>query len=128
MHLFLDFRGSNVILSLNNGPFAGHSDLESDGRYFCSGFPLMVSWWVQYLAKGPRPDFNNGPWDNLKSGRILGSRRLFETDLNNGLSPGHSSLKTLKKITTTCTIASLLILLFFPSKCSEASFKRAQSP
>ena len=31
----------------------------------------MISWWVPYLAKGPRPDFNNCPWDNLNSGRIL---------------------------------------------------------
>ena len=31
----------------------------------------MVSWWVQYLAKSLRPDFNNGPRDNLDSGRIL---------------------------------------------------------
>ena len=30
-------------------------------KYFCSSVPLMVSWWVQYLAKGPRPDSSNGP-------------------------------------------------------------------
>ena len=32
---------------------------------------IMVSWWVPYLAKSPWPDFNNCPWDNLNSGRIL---------------------------------------------------------
>ena len=32
----------------------------------------MVFWWVPYLAKGPRPDFNNGPGDDSNCGRILG--------------------------------------------------------
>ena len=52
----------------------------------------MVSWWVQYLAKGPRLDFKNCPWDNLNSGHILAHRCLLESDSNNGLSPGHSNL------------------------------------
>ena len=39
----------------------------SNERYTCSGLPLMVSWWVQYQAKCPRPDFNSGPEDNLNS-------------------------------------------------------------
>ena len=86
----------------------------------------MFSLWVQYLAKGPRPDFNNGPGDNSNSGCISAPRRLLESDLNNGPTPGYSDLGMLK-ITTACTIAALLILLFFPAKCSEASFKRAQS-
>ena len=30
----------------------------------------MVFWWVQYLAKGSRPDFNSGPGNNSKSGRM----------------------------------------------------------
>ena len=38
----------------------------------------------QYLAKGPMPDFNNGPGNDLNSSRSLVPRRLFETDLNNG--------------------------------------------
>ena len=37
-------------------------------------------WWGN---KGPRPDFNNGPGNNLNSNRSLDPRRLFETDLNN---------------------------------------------
>ena len=57
-----------------------------------SGLPLRVSWWVPYLAKGHRPEFNNSPGENTNCGRILGPRRLFECDLNNGPSPGHSSL------------------------------------
>ena len=31
----------------------------------------MVSWWVPYLPKGCRPDFNNGPGGDLNSGPIL---------------------------------------------------------
>ena len=31
----------------------------------------MVSWWVPYLAKGCRPDFNNGPGGDSNSGLIL---------------------------------------------------------
>ena len=36
-----------------------------------SGLSLILSWWVQHLAKGPRPDFNNGPVDNSNSDSIL---------------------------------------------------------
>ena len=43
----------------------------SNGRYTFSGLPLMISSWVQYLAKGPGPDFNKGPEDNSNSGHIL---------------------------------------------------------
>ena len=52
----------------------------------------MVFWWVPYLAKPPRPDFNNGSGDNSNCGCILGPRHLFEFDLNNDPSPGNSSL------------------------------------
>ena len=52
----------------------------------------MVFWWVPYLAKRPRPDFNNGSGDNSNCGYNLGPRHLFEFDLNNYLSPGNSSL------------------------------------
>ena len=54
--------------------------------------PLVVSWRVQYLTKGPKLDFNNCLWDNLNSGCILAHRRLFHFDSNNGPSPSHSSL------------------------------------
>ena len=148
--------------NLNNVPSTGH-------KYV----PLMVSWWVQYLAKGPRPDFtdngpgitrivasflpprrlfesssnnglspgqsnlgqiqdtsvqvshlwspggckgprpdfNNGPGVNSNSGLIF-PQRLFESNSNNGPSPDHSNLGTLKTITTACTVAVLLISLF----------------
>ena len=52
--------------------------------------PLMV-WWVPYLNKGCRPDFNNGLGGDSDSG-VLASWRLFESDSNNVPSPGHSSL------------------------------------
>ena len=52
----------------------------------------MVSWWVSYLAKGPRLDFNNGPGENSNYSLILGPQHFFESDLNNGPSPSHSNL------------------------------------
>ena len=52
----------------------------------------MVSWWVPYLPKGCRPDFNNGLGGDSNSSPVLGPRRLFEFDSNNGPSPGHSNL------------------------------------
>ena len=47
------------------------------------------------LAKGCRPDFNNGLRGDSNSGPILASQRLFESDSNNGPSPGHSSIDEL---------------------------------
>ena len=52
----------------------------------------MDSWRVPYLHKDCRPDFNNGPAGDSNSGPVLVPRRLFESDLNNGPSPGHSNL------------------------------------
>ena len=52
----------------------------------------MVSWWVPYLPKGCRPDFNNGLGGDSNSGPVLAPRRLFESDSNNGPCPGHSNL------------------------------------
>ena len=43
-------------------------------------------------SQGPRPDFSNGPGNNSNCGWILGPRRLFESDSNNGPSSGHSNL------------------------------------
>ena len=75
---------------LNNGPSPDHSDLKSDEVYICSSLLFMVSWQVPYVAKGRRSDFNNGLRDDWNSGPILGPRRLFESDLSNGPSSGHS--------------------------------------
>ena len=50
----------------------------------------MVSWQVPYLAKGCRPDFNNGLGGDSNSGPILASRRLFKSDSNNGPLSGPS--------------------------------------
>ena len=52
----------------------------------------MVFWWVPYLAKHSRSDFNNGSGDNSNCGCILGPRHLFEFDFNNDPSTGNSSL------------------------------------
>ena len=43
---------------------------------------LSVSRWLQYLAKGFRPDISISLWDNLNSDRILPpSWRWFESDI-----------------------------------------------
>ena len=76
---------------LNNGPSPGHSNIGSDGRYTCSSLPLMV-WWVPYLKKGCRPDFNNGLGGDSNSGPVLAPWRLSESDSSNGPSLGHSYL------------------------------------
>ena len=74
----------------NNGPFPGHSSL---GQMKDSSVQVPTcGLLVQYLAKGHRLDFNNFPWDNLNSGRILAHWRLFESDPINGPSPGHFNL------------------------------------
>ena len=51
----------------NNDPSPGHSNLVSDEVYICLSLLLMISWWLPYLAKGPAPDFNNGPGNDLNS-------------------------------------------------------------
>ena len=79
------------------------------------------------LAKDPRPNFNNGPGNNSNSGRIFVASVYSSPIRIMAPPPGHSNLRTLMKITTACTIAALLISRFSPPKCSEASFKRAQS-
>ena len=69
--------------NLNNSPSPSHSSLVSGRVYICSGFLLIDSWWVPYLPKACRPDFNNGLGGDSNSGPILGPRRLFESDSNN---------------------------------------------
>ena len=78
--------------NLNNGPSPSHSSPVSDGVYICSGLLLVVSWWVPYLYKGRRPDFNNSLGCDLNSGPVLAHRHLFESDSNYGPSLGHSNL------------------------------------
>ena len=53
----------------NNGPSPGHLNVR--WSYICSCFLPMVSWQVPYLAKGYRPDFNNGLRGDSNSGPIL---------------------------------------------------------
>ena len=74
----------------NIGSSLGHFNLVSDEVYICSGLLFMISWWLLYLAKGPMPDFNNGPGNDLNSSCSLTPQRLFETDLKNDPSPSHS--------------------------------------
>ena len=52
-------------------PPQSHSNLVSDRIYIYSGLLLMVSWWVLYLPKGCRLDFNNGLVGDLNSGLFL---------------------------------------------------------
>ena len=75
----------------NNGPSPGHFNLVSNGVTSVQVFYFMVSWQVPYLAKGCRPDFNNGLGADLNSGPNLTPRHLFTSNLNNGPSPGHSN-------------------------------------
>ena len=71
----------------------------------------MVFWWMQYLVKRPRPDFNNGSGDNSNGGCILGSQHLFEFDLNNDPSPGNSSLGSDGSTSVHLNLWSLKILI-----------------
>ena len=66
-------------LNSNNGPFPGHSNLGSDGS---SVLLLMDSWWVPYLSKGCRPDFNNGLGCDSNCSSVLAPQRLSEFDSN----------------------------------------------
>ena len=76
----------------NNGPSPSHSNLVLDEIYICLGLLLMVFWLLPYLAKGPTPDFNNGPGNDSNIGCILALQRLFESNLNYSPSPSHSNL------------------------------------
>ena len=55
----------------NNDSSPSHSNLVSDRVYICSCLIPMVSWWVPYLPKGCRPDFNNGLGGDSNSGPVL---------------------------------------------------------
>ena len=79
---------------LNNGPSPSHIPIlcQMEYSYIYSGLLLTVSWWVPYLPKGCRPDFNNGLVGDSNSGPVLAPQRLFESDSNNGPFPGHPSL------------------------------------
>ena len=76
----------------NNSPSPSHSNLVSDRVYISSGLLLMISWWVPYLPKGCRPDFNNCLGGDSNSGPVLAPQCLFKSDSNNGPSPGYSNL------------------------------------
>ena len=54
----------------NNCPSEGHSNLGSDVRYTCSSLSFIV-WWVPYLNKGCRSDFNNGLGGDSNSGPVF---------------------------------------------------------
>ena len=63
------------------------------------------------LAKGCRPDFNNGLRGDSNSGPILTPQHLFESDSNNGPSPGHLNL-----VSDGATIVHVSYL-WFPGRC-----------
>ena len=60
----------------NNGPSSGHSNLGQmeDTSVQVPTCGILMS---SISGQGSRLDFNNCPWDNLNSGRILAHRRLF---------------------------------------------------
>ena len=59
-----------------------------------------MSWWVPYLNKGCRADFNSSlggdfnsdPGNDSNIGCTLALQHLFESNLNNSPSPSHSNL------------------------------------
>ena len=64
----------------------------------------MDSWWVPYLSKGCRLDFNDGLGGESNSGPILALQRLFVFDSNNGPSPRHSNLVSHRVYICSCLI------------------------
>ena len=66
---------------------------------------------MPYLAKGCRPDFNNGLRGDSNSGPILPPRRLFKSDSNNGPSPGHLNLVSDRATSVHVSY------LWFPGRC-----------
>ena len=56
---------------LEKGLSADYSDLGSEGRFLCLGIPLM--------AKGPKPDFNNGPGDNSDNGCVFDPSGVYSS-------------------------------------------------
>ena len=55
----------------NNGPFPHHLNVRWSYICSCLLHVPMVSWQVPYLAKGCRPDFNNGFRSDSNNGSIL---------------------------------------------------------
>ena len=72
----------------NNGPSRGHSKIRLDGRCTSSRLPFMV-WWVPYLNKRLKPEFNNDPEMTWIEARVWTPLHLFETNLYNGPSLSH---------------------------------------
>ena len=95
----------------NNGRFPGHLNLVLDGA---TSVHVSYLWFPGrcHLAKGYRPDFNNGLRGDWNSDPILAPRRLFESDSNNGPSPGHLNL--LSDGVTSVHVS----YLWFPSRCN----------
>ena len=65
-----------------------HSKIRSDGRCTSSSLPFMV-WWVPYLNKRLRLEFNNGLEMTWIVATVWTHLHLFETDLYNGPSLGY---------------------------------------
>ena len=106
--------------NLNNDPSQGHSNLVSSEVYICSGLLFTISWWLLYLAKGPMPDFNNGPGNDLNSTRSLAPRCLFETNVNND--PPQAILNPVSDGEYICSGLLLLVFWWVPNSSTVLLF------
>ena len=81
----------------------------------CLRFPGLL-----YLAKGPMPDFNNGPGNDLNSTRILAPRCLFETNVNND--PPQAILNPVSDSEYICSGLLLLVFWWVPNSSTVSLF------
>ena len=72
-------------------------------------FPVLGQMEILLHLSLPRPDFNNCPGDNSVSGCIYCPRHLFESDSNNGPSPGHSNLGQMEDTSVQVPTCGLLV-------------------
>ena len=72
----------------NNGSSPDHYKIRLDGRCTSLSLPFMV-WWVPYLNKLLKPEFNNDPEMTCIEATVWTPLHLFETNRYNGPSLSH---------------------------------------